>query len=107
MGSGSNSIERNRSPKNISRITPTHNTPSTSSSASREGAATDRQLSDLELDPHKEGSAEVFNRPKERKSTVTAKKLASIDKQDSIHDGESVTGVYSRLESNAEEELHH
>ena len=61
----------------------------------------------MEFDPHKEGSAEVFNRPKERKSTVPAKKLASIDKQDSIHDGESATGIYSRLESNAEEELHH
>ena len=35
--SASNSIERHRSPNNISRATPTQTTPSPSSSASREG----------------------------------------------------------------------
>merc|ERR1711963_771425 len=104
MGSRSNSIERYRSPNNTSRNTGTQTTPSPSSSESREGTATDKQLSDLELE---DPSSDDCIAARVRKHTTAGNpRFTSSDRETEPQDTR-ISPIYSRLETKQEEELHH
>merc|ERR1712226_948317 len=104
MGSRSNSIERYRSPNNTSKNTGTQTTPSPSSSESREGTATDKQLSDLELE---DPSSDDCIASRARKQTTAGTPRCTSSDRETEPQETKIYSIYSRLEAKQEEELHH
>merc|ERR1711997_289013 len=104
MGSVSNSIERCRTPNTPNRVTGPQTSPSPSSSASREGTATDKQLSDLE---YEEPTSEDNIRSRARKQTTAGTTRYTSSDRETESKETNNTAIYSRLKTKHDEELHH